>query len=83
MPKRGPLRGPPAKRQRDDARSSKSKTGKSAATSASGKAPFALKWDEDVESSDESADELTRKKARAPDDDADEEEMDPEQRRKQ
>ena len=84
MPKRGPLRGVPAKRKRVDSASSKGGRGKPPATAAKS-APFALKWDEDVESGDESADDMVQKKPKRPldeDEDEDDEEMDPEEHRK-
>lgn len=82
MPKRGPLRGPPAKRRKGDAAAI---TGSRGITAGS-KVPFSLKWDEDVESSDDSEEDMTHKKSRKPDqedEDFEDDELDPEQHRKQ
>lgn len=80
MPKRGPLRGPPKKPRLDTGR----RGGGSKDTPAAKGAPANLEWDEDVESSEDSDEEMANKKAKRAEaeEEADEEDEDPEEHRK-
>lgn len=76
MPKRGPLR---------NAKGGKRKAAGAEPTAKSKPSQFDLKWDEDLQSSDDSDTEQLQKKARkaTPAEDDDDDDLEPEQRRKQ